>query len=230
MTRTPDFSGVAVCVFDAYGTVFDLGSFVDRFRPRLGERAGPLVDLWRRKQLEYTWLRSLMGRHSDFWHVTGESLDFALEAMAIDDPSLRASLMEAWLAPKAFPEAAAALGRLQGAGLRTAILSNGSPSMLVAGLTTTGLGAHVDRVLSVEQVGVFKPHPSTYKLVTDQFEVEPKQVCFVSSNGWDAAGAAAFGFRVAWVNRVAAGREHLPARPDAELTDLGGLPPLLGLV
>ena len=229
MTRTPDFSGVSVCVFDAYGTLFDLGSFVDRFRGQLGAQAETLAGLWRRKQLEYSWLRSLMGRHTDFWHVTGESLDYALASLGIDNPSLRARLMEAWLMPRAFPEADQVLARLQGGGQRTAILSNGSPSMLVAGLNTTGLSDRVDCVLSVEKVGVFKPHPSTYKLVVDQFEVDPKQVCFVSSNGWDVAGAAAFGFRVAWVNRAGAGREHLPAGPDAVLADLGGLPALLGV-
>ena len=229
MTKSPDFSGVSVCVFDAYGTLFDLGSFVERFRGQLGDHAETLVGLWRRKQLEYSWLRSLMGRHTDFWHVTGESLDFALATLGVDNPSLRARLMEAWLMPRAFPEADAVLERLQAGGQRVAILSNGSPSMLVAGLNTTGLSDRVDCVLSVEKVGVFKPHPSTYKLVVDQFEVDPKQVCFVSSNGWDVAGAAAFGFRVAWVNRAGAGREHLPAGPDAVLADLGGLPALLGV-
>ncbi len=229
MTKACDFSGVSVCVFDAYGTLFDLGSFVDRFAADLGFHAEPLMALWRRKQLEYSWLRSLMGRHTDFWHVTGESLDRSLESFGIANPSLRARLMEAWLVPKAFAEAEAVLGRLQAAGLRTAILSNGSPSMLVAGLNSTGLSERIDTVLSVEKVGVFKPHPSTYKLVTDHFEVDPKEVCFVSGNGWDVAGAAGFGFRVAWINRGAAAREHLPAGPDAELPDLSGLPALLGM-
>jgi 2-haloacid dehalogenase len=229
MTRTSDFSGISVCVFDAYGTLFDLGSFVDRFQADLGYHAEPMMALWRRKQLEYSWLRSLMGRHTDFWHVTGESLDRAMESFDIVDPSLRARLMEAWLVPKAFAEADSVLARLQEAGMRTAILSNGSPSMLVSGLNSTGLSERIDTVLSVEKVGVFKPHPSVYKLVTDQFEVGPKAVCFVSGNGWDVAGAAGFGFRVAWVNRGASAREHLPAGPDAELTDLSGLPALLGL-
>lgn len=229
MTKTCDFSGVSVCVFDAYGTLFDLGNFVERFRAELGPRAEPLVALWRRKQLEYSWLRSLMGRHTDFWHVTGESLDMALASYDIADFGLRARLMEAWLVPKAFAEADSVLARLQAAGLRTAILSNGSPSMLVAGLNSTGLSERVDTVLSVERVGVFKPHPSVYKLVTEQFEVEPKAVCFVSGNGWDVAGGAGFGFKVAWVNRGGAPREHLPAGPDAELPDLSGLPALLGV-
>ena len=229
MTKTIRFSDIAVCVFDAYGTLFDLGNFADRFRPELGDLADPMVGLWRRKQLEYSWLRSLMGRHTDFWHVTGESLDHALAAFGIANPSLRSRLMEAWLAPKAFAEAAAVLARLRDAGMKTAILSNGSPSMLVAGTSSTGLTRLLDDVFTVEDVGVFKPHPSVYHLVTERYGIEPKAVCFVSGNGWDVAGASAFGFKVAWVNRAKAPADHLPAGPDAVLADLNGVPPLLGV-
>jgi len=229
MTKTTHLSDIAVCVFDAYGTLFDLGNFAQRFQADLGERAEPLVALWRRKQLEYSWLRSLMGRHTDFWHVTGESLDHALAAFAIADPSLRSRLMEAWLTPKAFAEAPAVLARLREAGLKTAILSNGSPSMLVAGTSSTGLTRLLDDVISVEEVGVFKPHSSVYRLVTERHQVEPKAVCFVSGNGWDVAGASATGFRVAWVNRAKLPADNLPAGPDAVLDDLNGVPGLLGL-
>jgi len=229
MTKPSAFAGINACVFDAYGTLLDLGDFTQRFRDVLGPVAGDLMGLWRRKQLEYSWLRSLMGRHTDFWHVTGESLDHAMAAFAISDPSLRARLMEAWLAPKAYAEVPVVLGRLREAGMKVAILSNGSPSMLTAGINGTGLTRLVDAVLSVESVGVFKPHPSVYKLATDSLGVEPKQVCFVSGNGWDVAGAAAFGFNVAWVNRAGAPRDVLPAGPDAEVPDLTGLLGLLGV-
>jgi len=229
MTKTVRFSDIAVCVFDAYGTLFDLGNFAERFRPELGERAEPLVGLWRRKQLEYTWLRTLMGRHTDFWHVTGESLDHALAAFDIVNPSLRSRLMEAWLTPKAFAEAPAVLARLQAAGMKTAILSNGSPSMLVAGTSSTGLTRLVDDVFTVEKVGVFKPHPSVYRLVPEHYGIEAKAVLFVSGNGWDAAGAAASGFRVAWINRAKVPADQLPAGPDAVLADLNGVPGLLGV-
>jgi 2-haloacid dehalogenase len=225
----PKLSNIAVCVFDAYGTLFDLGNFVDRFRGDLGEQAETLIGLWRRKQLEYSWLRSLMGRHTDFWHVTGESLDYAMASLNLANPALRSRLMEAWLTPRAYPEAESMLKHLQHSGMKTAILSNGSPTMLVSGLTSSGLGARIDVTLSVEKVGIFKPHPSAYKLAADTFEVDPKAVCFVSSNGWDVAGASAFGFRVVWVNRSNAPREELPAGPDVVLADLAGLPGVLGV-
>jgi len=229
MTKTAHFSDISVCVFDAYGTLFDLGNFAERFRPELGDKADSLVGLWRRKQLEYSWLRTLMGRHTDFWHVTGESLDHAMAAVGLVDPSLRSRLMEAWLAPKVYAEVPSALERLQAAGMKTAILSNGSPSMLVSGINVTGLTRLIDEVFSVETVGVFKPHPSVYRLVPEHFDIEPKRVCFVSSNGWDVAGAAAYGFRVCWVNRAKAPAEQLPAGPDAVLTDLNGVVEVLGL-
>jgi 2-haloacid dehalogenase len=223
------FSDIKACVFDAYGTLFDLGSLAERFRFALGPKAEPLMELWRRKQLEYSWLRSLMGRHTDFWHVTGEALDFAMEAQGLSDPSLRSRLMEAWLAPKVYPEALGVLRALQHSDRRTAILSNGSPSMLTAGLSATGLGKALDAVLSVEKVGTYKPHPSVYKLASDRFDVDPRQVCFVSGNGWDVAGAAAFGFTVAWVNRSGAAVDNLPAGPAAIIGSLSELPALLGV-
>jgi 2-haloacid dehalogenase len=217
------FAGIAVFVFDAYGTLLDLGDFTRRFHEALGDKADGLMALWRRKQLEYSWLRSLMGRHTDFWHVTGQALDYAMAAYGMSDPALRARMMEAWLAPKAYPEAVQVLTALRQAGVKTAILSNGSPSMLAAGINATGLTPLLDAVLSVEAAGIFKPHPSVYKLATDRFGVEPKLVGFVSGNGWDVAGAAAFGFRVAWVNRTGAPQDELPAGPDAVIGDLTGL-------
>jgi 2-haloacid dehalogenase len=229
MTKHSAFADVSVCVFDAYGTLLDHGSVAERFKKALGANAQPLGELWRRKQLEYSWLRSLMGRHTDFWHVTGEALDYAMAALNIDDPSLRSRLMEAWLAPKAYADARDTLTRLQAAGYRTAVLSNGSSAMLTAGISVAGLGKALDAVLSVEKAGTFKPHPSVYKLVVDHFDVDPKSVLFVSGNGWDAAGAAAFGFNVAWINRAGVPNEHLPAGPDVTLASLADLPALLGV-
>ncbi|MTJ82560.1 MAG: haloacid dehalogenase type II [Telmatospirillum sp.] len=220
-------SGISVCVFDAYGTLFDVKGVVETGRARLGDRAAPLADLWRRKQLEYSWLRSLMGRHSDFWHVTGESLDFAMEALGIDDPGLRASLMEAYLSPAAYADVRETLDRLRGADRRLAILSNGSPTMLTAATKAAGLGGYFDAILSVEQVGIFKPHPTTYRLVPDHFDCTSAEIAFMSSNGWDVAGASAFGFQVVWVNRSGQPREVLPAHPHAEIASLADLPGLL---
>ncbi len=226
MTRKP-MSGISVCAFDAYGTLFDLSSVVGSCRAALGDRAQALSDLWRRKQLEYSWLRSLMGRHTDFWHVTGEALDYAMKAQGIDDLGLRAHLMEAYLIPAAYSEVPAALQALRAAGLKLAILSNGSPSMLTSATSASGLESLLDAVLSVESVGIFKPHPSVYRLVPDRFECEPASVAFMSSNSWDAAGAAAFGFRVIWVNRSGQPRDVLPASPHLEVDSLACLPTLL---
>lgn len=220
-------SGVSVCAFDAYGTLFDVKAVVDGCLDVLGPKAEVLADLWRRKQLEYSWLRGLMGRHSDFWHVTGESLDYALTALAIDDPALRARLMESYLCPKAYHDAKSALAGLKADGYKLAILSNGSPSMLTSATKAAGLDSLFDTVLSVETIGIYKPHPTVYRLVTDHFECQPANVAFFSSNGWDAAGASAFGFQVIWVNRAGLPREVLPAAPHAEIPSLTGLQDLL---
>ena len=225
----PPWNDISVCVFDAYGTLFDFDAVVAVAGAALGERQAELSGTWRRKQLEYTWLRSLMGRHADFWQVTGEALDFALASLGRPDPVLRARLMECYLAIPTFPEVHDMLSRLAAKRMKTAILSNGSPMMLTAACNSAALTSRFDAVLSVESVGIFKPHPSVYKLVTDHFEVTPQQVAFVSSNGWDAAAGAAFGFRVLWVNRRGAQREMLPVGPEAEGRDLLALPDLLGL-
>ena len=223
------FGGIEACVFDAYGTLFDVHSAVARGGADLGDRAGAVSDLWRRKQLEYTWLRSLMQVHADFRQVTGEALDFALCAHGVDDTALRDRLMDLYLALEPYPEAARAIARLKEAGLRTAVLSNGSPDMLEAALRSSGLAADLDKVLSVEEVGVYKPDARVYRLAVDRLGVAPASICFLTSNGWDAAGAAHFGFGVAWVNRFSAPWERLPARPHAVIATLEELPALLGL-
>lgn len=224
------FDGIAVCVFDAYGTLFDLNSLaLDKADKALGAHTGAFLELWRRKQLEYTWLRSLMDRYDDFWHVTAEALDYALAAFDIADPVLRSHLMEAYLAPPMFPEVPRALETLRAGGMKTAVLSNGNPGMLVEAVKNAGIYDLLDDILSVDALGVYKPHPSVYRLATDRWGLAPEQVAFQTSNGWDAAGAAAFGFRVAWVNRTGAPVERLPARPAAELATLAELPALLGL-
>jgi 2-haloacid dehalogenase len=220
---------ISACVFDAYGTLFDLDSVTAAMDARLGGRAGELGALWRRKQLEHTWLRSLMGRYTDFWHVTGESLDVAMQSLGLTNPLLRAELMQHYLSPTAYPGAADAVDRLAAAGLKTAILSNGSPTMLTGALSAARLENKFDAVISVEEVSVYKPHPSVYKLACDRFDLQPGQIAFVSSNSWDAAGAAAFGFRVVWINRTGAPSEKLPGEPEVEIAALADLPALLGL-
>lgn len=221
--------GIEACVFDAYGTLLDFNSAVMRCRDQIGEDAERLSDIWRQKQLQYTWLRSLMGTHADFWQVTGEALDFALAAVGIANADLRARLMALYRELDTFDEVTTTLTRLKGAGMRTAILSNGSPEMLNDAVAAAGIDRLLDAVLSVEEVGIFKPDFRVYQLAVERMGVARENICFMSSNGWDAAGAAAFGFKVVWVNRYGQPVEHLPGQPDIVLDTLAPLPELLGL-
>ena len=226
---TGALSGTALCVFDAYGTLFDFNSAVARHRAAIGPRADALADLWRLKQIQYTWLRNSMGTYAPFWQVTGEALDHCLEAHGIADPEVRDKLMSAYLALDPFPEVPAMLDRLMRAGVRLAILSNGNPEMLDPMVAASGLGDRFEAVLSVDAVGVYKVAPEVYRLVEARCGVTPDKVCFLSSNCWDAHGAAHFGFRTVWVNRAGAPDDRLPGKPVAQLRDLSSLPTLLGV-
>ena len=224
----PGFDDIGACVFDAYGTLLDFNSAVERCRDRIGPRADELSALWRQKQLQYTWLRSLMGRHVDFWHVTGEALDYSLKAVEIDDAPLRAELMQLYLSLEPFADARDCLVRVKEAGARTAILSNGSMTMLVAAVKNAGLDDAVDAIYSVDRAEIFKPHPSVYQIPVDELKLPAQRICFLSANGWDAHGGAAFGFRVAWINRYGQPAEALPGDIQVALASLADLPALLG--
>ena len=223
------FRGIKVCVFDAYGTLFDFNSAADRCRDVLGGKTDELSALWRSKQLQYTWLRGMMGKHKPFREVTGDALDFALQTLKVDDPLLRDRLMELYDHIQAFPEVPEVLRTLKKAGIATAILSNGSPDMLEAAVRHTGIGGDLDAVLSVEAVGVYKPHPSVYEFAAQHFDVPLREISFQSSNAWDAVAAATFGMRVVWCNRYGQQRERLTAEPDVEVATLNALPEILGL-
>lgn len=227
MTETR-LEGIRACVFDAYGTLFDYASAAARCRDVLGEKLERLNALWRDKQLQYTWLRALQGRHANFWQVTGDALDFAMETLGIADGGLRERLMKLYLELDAFPEVPGMLKQLKAAGLKTAILSNGSPDMLRAAVESAKIGEALDAVLSVEEVGVYKPHPKVYQLAVDRLRVESGAISFQSSNAWDAYAASAFGMRVVWCNRYGQRRERLPGRPDREVKSLAELPALVG--
>jgi 2-haloacid dehalogenase len=220
--------GIAACVFDAYGTLFDYASAAATCRDVLGEKFAALTMLWRDKQLQYTWLRSLQGQHADFWQVTGDALDYALETLGLADPTLRQRLMQLYLRLDAFPEVPEALARIKRAGLQTAILSNGTPDMLRAVVDHARIGHLLDAVISVEEAGVFKTHPSVYRLAVERLGVPARAISFQSSNAWDAYAASAFGMRVVWCNRYDQKRERLPGAPDREITTLADLPALLG--
>ena len=227
MTHTP-LTGIKACVFDAYGTLFDFASAAKGCRDVLGDDTDRLTALWRDKQLQYTWLRAVQNRHADFWQVTGDALDYALEALDLADAALRDRLMNLYLTLAAFPEGPEVVRRLKAAGLATAILSNGSPAMLRAAVEGAGIGGLLDDVLSVEAVGVYKPHPRVYQLAVERLGAAAGTILFVSSNAWDAYAASAFGMRVAWCNRYAQRRERLPGHPDREIRTLAELPGLLG--
>ncbi|MBP2294671.1 haloacid dehalogenase type II [Azospirillum rugosum] len=227
MTVPSPIAGIRACVFDAYGTLLDVNAAARGCRDGLGDRWEELAALWRAKQLEYTWLRSLMGRYADFWQVTGEALDYAMERQGLADPALRGRLMDLYRRLDAYPDAVATLSALRARGLRTAILSNGSPSMLAEAVDSARLTPLLDDVLSVDGLRVYKPHPSVYQLACDRYGLPPEAILFVSANGWDAGGAAAFGFRVAWLNRAGLPAERLPVAPAAVV---GSLSAVLSLV
>ena len=221
--------GIGGCVFDAYGTLFDYGAAAAGCRDLIGDRADALTALWRDKQLQYSWLRAVQGRHADFWQVTGDALDFALQRLELRGAGLRDRLMNLYLTLRPFAEVAAVLRRLKAGGLGTAILSNGTPAMLKAAVENASIGDLLDAVLSVEEVAVYKPHPRVYQLAVDRLALTPGAILFVSSNAWDAYAASAFGMKVAWCNRYGQPREHLPGNPDGEIHTLAELPALLGL-
>jgi 2-haloacid dehalogenase len=220
--------GVQACLFDAYGTLFDFASAARACPDIPRDAVDKLVALWRDKQLHYTWLRAAQNRHADFWQVTADALDFTLETLAIEKAGLRDKLMQLYLTLEVFPEVPRVLRELKAAGLRTAILSNGTPQMLEAAVRGAKLGGLIDTILSVEEVGVYKPHPKVYQLALDRLAVPAPAIAFQSSNAWDAHAAAAFGMQVVWCNRYGQRRERLPGAPDREVTSLAELPALVG--
>jgi 2-haloacid dehalogenase len=216
--------GVKACVFDAYGTLFDVHGPLRKLEPEIGPKAEDISKLWRAKQLEYTWLRSLMGVHADFWHVTADALDYALEAYDIDDAGLKDELMALYLKLEPYPEVKEALQAVKGRSQRTAILSNGSPSMLDAAVRSAGLEKLLDMVLSVEDVGIYKPSRRVYRLAMQKLQLhEAPAICFVSANPWDAQAAAQFGFQVVRVDRFGLKDDRIPGKPAALIKDLSAL-------
>ncbi|WP_394154367.1 haloacid dehalogenase type II [Loktanella salsilacus] len=220
---------ITTCIFDAYGTLFDVNAAARRAAQEPGQERlaavwEQLARDWRQKQLEYSWLRAVADRHCDFWQLTQDGLDWAMEAAGLDDPALRTRLLALYWELEAYPEVPAMLRTLKDRGMTTAILSNGPPDMLRAAITLAGLNDLLDDALSVEDVGVFKPHPSVYDMVGNRFGCRRDQVMFVSSNGWDAAAGAGYGFHTVWANRLGAPMDRLYARPEHVLPDLSTLP------
>ena len=209
-------------VFDAYGTLFDVHSVVEAGRVITGDPVA-LSTMWRQKQLEYTWLRALMGTYADFWVVTEAALRYTIGRLGLTASEAQVrQLMEAYLSLACFPEVKAALRQL--AGRPRAVLSNGTPSMLAAAVTASGLTPLLEHVISVDRVKTYKPSPLVYALGPETLGVSAGELLFVSSNGWDVAGAKAFGYQVVWCNRTGAPEEELGVRPDLVIDSLEKIP------
>lgn len=225
---------ITTCVFDAYGTLFDVAAAARAAAAEpgagaLADRWPQLAEAWRLKQLQYTWLRAITGAHTDFWIVTQNGLDWALEATGLDgDAALRERLLALYWELEAYPEVPAMLAALKQAGLNTAILSNGSPDMLDGAVKSAQISDVLDDVLSVETVGIFKPDERVYDLVGQRFGCAKSQVLFVSSNGWDAAAATGYGFETTWVNRAGDPVDRLPWVPKHSMSDLTAIPSIAG--
>ncbi|WP_201830485.1 haloacid dehalogenase type II [Microvirga zambiensis] len=210
-------------IFDAYGTLFDVHSAVGRHLAAIGPDATQFSETWRGKQLEYSWVLSLAGRYEPFWTLTERALDYAFARFPQIDRSFRPLLLDAYRSLDAYPDVASTLHVLQARGLRTGILSNGDPDMLNAAVNSAALADKLDAILSVDAVRVFKTSPRTYDLVLRSLAIAPNEVAFVSSNRWDIAGAAAFGFTAVWVNRSGLPDEYAELAPSAVIASLNGL-------
>ncbi|KQZ12934.1 haloacid dehalogenase [Mesorhizobium sp. Root554] len=210
-------------VFDAYGTLFDVHAAVRRHAEAIGPDGQLLSEIWRAKQLEYSWVRTLMGAYTDFWKLTEQALDYALKKVPSADPGLRATLLEAYWRLDCYPEVPAVLRALKKSGARLAILSNGSREMLEAAVKSAALDEILDDIYSVDMVRRFKTDPAVYDMVTTAWRLYPDAISFQSSNRWDIAGATKAGFRTVWINRAGLPDEYTDLAPKLILPSLEGL-------
>lgn len=213
----------SIFVFDAYGTLFDVHAAIGRHRAEAGPEADRMSEIWRTKQLEYSWTLTLAGHYTEFWVLTERALDYAMARCPSVPKSLKARLMDAYFKLDAFPDARAALKSLKAAGHKTGILSNGSPAMLNGAVDNAGIGGDLDGVLSVDVLKMFKPRPEVYALVTDHYKCAPRDVTFVSSNRWDVMASVSVGFRGLWVNRAKMPDEYPDFAPERIVNDLSSL-------
>ena len=217
---------IKAVLFDAYGTLLDIASATNRLvetqrYPELSEKAEALTDIWRARQLHYSWLRSLMGEYQSFWQLTQDGLDFAMKATGLEGhDDLRADLLGLYRQIDAYEDGRAILEMMKAHNMPCGILSNGNQHMLDEAVQHAGLMPYLDRLLSVESLQIFKPAPQVYQFGCDAFGVKPDEILFFSSNGWDIGGAAVFGYQTIWVNRAGQPQEILPKAPDHEVANL----------
>ena len=212
-----------VCIFDAYGTLFDVNAACRELSIEVGEKWEELATLWRLRQVEYTWLRNSMNEYIDFWKITENALEYAMEVLNIENKILKNKLLDLYLKLEAYPEVENILTKLKERGFKTGILSNGSDKMLESAVKNAQIENLLDEVLSVERCKVFKPSSKVYDLVNDAFKVKNNQVAFFSSNAWDMHAAANYGFKTIWVNRFNGKLERLPGKPEAIVKNLNGI-------
>jgi 2-haloacid dehalogenase len=221
---------IRACLFDAYGTLFDVHSAIGQYHNQLGANADAISALWRTKQLEYTWLHSLMGQYADFWHITTDALRYAFEAYRVNNPPLFDSLLQAYLTLTAYPDVKKSLETLKMRDVGRYILSNGTPAMLQAAVNHAEIEDFIEERISVDRLQIYKPAPQVYRLGMERVGIEePNEILFVSANGWDIAGAGAFGFQTAWINRAGMPIEQLPTKPTYVMTGVRDIAALLEL-
>ena len=204
---------IKACVFDAYGTLFDVNAACRELSKEVGDNWEKLASLWRLRQVEYTWLRNSMDEYIDFWQITSDALDYAMETFGIKNNELREELLNLYLKLEAYPEVNDLLKKLKQRGLMTGILSNGSMKMLNSAVDNANIGEYLDEILSVEECKIYKPSSKVYDLVKIKMQIGKENVLFFSSNAWDMHAASNYGFKTIWVNRFNAKLERLPGKP-----------------
>jgi len=212
---------IKAIIFDAYGTLFDVNSAAEKCKDKIGDKWEPFANYWRTTQLEYTWLRSLMGRHKDFWQVTEDSLDKSMKAFSID-LSMRNELLNLYKVLSPFKEVPDVLKTLKKK-FKLAILSNGTPSLLNELVNSNNLNGIFNDLFSIEQVGVYKPDSKVYDIPINKYQIQRDEVVFLSANTWDVSGAGNYGYKAIWINRNNNIFDNLDYKPNFEIKDLYGL-------
>ena len=204
---------IKACIFDAYGTLFDVNAACRELSMEVGGNWEKLASLWRLRQVEYTWLRNSMDEYIDFWQITSDALDYAMETLGIENNELREQLLNLYLKLEAYPEVKVLLTKLKQRGLKTGILSNGSMKMLNSAVDNANIREYLDEILSVEECEIYKPSSKVYDLVKIKMQINKENVLFFSSNAWDMHAASNYGFKTIWVNRFNNKLERLPGKP-----------------